>query len=170
MTHYMALLADNQPWNLVLFMAIPVILAETLAIAELYILYTRNFTGTARRVSRVAGMVAGVYMVGVLGYLTWTAVVPLTMAGEWRGIADVLAVGGYLLAGLPLIGIGALEFGILGRGKSDEENLKLHAIFVAIFLVLAHVAMIFGMIDPTILGWDGGATMVHTENMANMAM
>ena len=35
MTHYMALLADNQPWNLILFMAIPVILAETVAITEL---------------------------------------------------------------------------------------------------------------------------------------
>ena len=32
MTHYMALLADNQPWNLLFFMAVPVILAETVAI------------------------------------------------------------------------------------------------------------------------------------------
>lgn len=38
MTHYMELLAVNQPWNLILFMAIPVILAETLAITELYLL------------------------------------------------------------------------------------------------------------------------------------
>ena len=29
-THYMELLATNQPWNLLIFMAIPVILAETL--------------------------------------------------------------------------------------------------------------------------------------------
>lgn len=28
MTHYMGLLAVNQPWNLLLFMAIPVVLAE----------------------------------------------------------------------------------------------------------------------------------------------
>ena len=38
MTHYMQLLADNQPWNLLIFMAIPIVLAETLAITELYIL------------------------------------------------------------------------------------------------------------------------------------
>ena len=25
MTHYMSLLSDNQPWNLIIFMAIPVI-------------------------------------------------------------------------------------------------------------------------------------------------
>jgi len=45
MTHYMQLLADNQPWNLMLFMAIPIVLAETLAITELYILFTRRFDG-----------------------------------------------------------------------------------------------------------------------------
>ena len=27
MTHYMQLLADNQPWNLMIFMAIPIVLA-----------------------------------------------------------------------------------------------------------------------------------------------
>ncbi len=40
MTHYMELLAVNQPWNLILFMAIPVILAETVAISEIYLLFT----------------------------------------------------------------------------------------------------------------------------------
>ena len=34
MTHYMELLATNQPWNLILFMAIPVVLAETVVITE----------------------------------------------------------------------------------------------------------------------------------------
>ncbi len=160
MTHYMGLLAANQPWNLLLFMAIPVILAETIAITELAILYTRNFSGTAKRISRYAGMVVGIYMLGVLGYLTWTAAIPLTLSGEWRGVADVLAVGCYLLAAFPLIGIGAMEFGLVGKGKEEMENLRLHATFVAIFLVLAHVAMIFGMVDPTILGWDPSVSMM----------
>lgn len=30
MTHYMELLATNQPWHLLIFMAVPVILAETI--------------------------------------------------------------------------------------------------------------------------------------------
>ena len=34
MTHYMELLSVNQPWNLLIFMGIPVVLAETLAITE----------------------------------------------------------------------------------------------------------------------------------------
>jgi hypothetical protein len=36
MTHYMELLAANQPWNLIIFMAIPIVLAETIALHSLY--------------------------------------------------------------------------------------------------------------------------------------
>jgi hypothetical protein len=157
MTHYMGLLAANQPWNLILFMAIPVILAETIAICELYLLFTRNFSGLAKKLSRYSGMFVGVYMVGVLSYLTWTAAIPITMSGEWRGFADVIAVGCYLLAAFPLIGIGAMEFGLIGSKRDEEGKLRLHATFVAIFLVLAHVAMIFGMVNPVVLGWHPDA-------------
>ena len=36
MTNYMDLLAANQPWNLILFMVIPVVLAESLVATEFY--------------------------------------------------------------------------------------------------------------------------------------
>jgi len=52
MTHYMELLAQNQPWNLILFMAIPVILAETVAITELFILLLRSRGGWLRALNR----------------------------------------------------------------------------------------------------------------------
>ena len=65
MTHYMELLATNQPWNLIIFMAIPVILAETIAITELYILFTRNMHSRARTINRWAGIIVGAYFVGV---------------------------------------------------------------------------------------------------------
>ena len=42
MTHYMGLLPVNQPWNLLLFVAAPVILAETPAITALFILFQPN--------------------------------------------------------------------------------------------------------------------------------
>lgn len=149
----MQLLADNQPWNLVMFMAIPVVLAETVAITELYLLLTRNFEGVARKLNYWAGVVAGIYFVGVFFYLLVNAVIPITSAGEWRGFADVVAVGFYLLSVVPLGGIALLELGLFKKDADENEKLKWHAIFVATFLVVAHIAMIFGMLNPTVLGW-----------------
>lgn len=103
MTHYMELLADNQPWNLIIFMAIPVILAETVAITELYILYTRKLDTWVRSVNRIAGVVVGVYFTGIIIYLVATAVVPLTRANEWRTVIDVIAIGAYLIGGIPMV-------------------------------------------------------------------
>lgn len=159
MTHYMELLANNQPWNLILFMAIPVILAETIAVTELYILFTRNFSGTVKLLNKIAGILAGFYFLGVFLYLFKTAVIPLTSTNQWRGFADIVAVWSYLLGVVPLFAISLLEIGAIAKNKSNEEKLKLHVIFVAVFLVVAHIAMIFGMLNPEILGWHSASPM-----------
>ncbi len=69
MTHYMELLAVNQPWNLILFMAIPIILAETLAITELYLLFTRHFEGVVHSINRWSGITVGIYFIGIIVYI-----------------------------------------------------------------------------------------------------
>ena len=48
MTHYMELLATNQPWDLLIFMAIPVILAETLTATEVFVTFGRLYDGPLR--------------------------------------------------------------------------------------------------------------------------
>lgn len=150
MTHYMELLASNQPWNLIIFMAIPVILAETIAISELYLLFTRNFDNKIKSINKWAGILAGIYFLGIFFYLFKTAVIPLTTTGTWRGCVDVIAVGFYLLGVVPLFGITLLELGFIKKESSAEDKLKTHVVFVAIFLVVAHIAMIFGMVNPSI--------------------
>lgn len=155
MTHYMELLASNQPWNLLIFMAIPVILAETIAITELYILYTRKFDSIARKINRCAGITVGIYFLGIFAYLIKNAVVPISAAGEWRTAVDIIAVGFYLLGVVPLFGMTLLELGIIGRNRDELWKLKIHSVFVAIFLVVAHVAMIAGMINPDIFSGTG---------------
>lgn len=152
MTHYMELLTTAQPWQLLIFMAIPVICAETLAITEFIVLYTRNMTGTAKLVSKVTGIFAGLYFSGIFIYLFINAVVPLTVSGGWRGPFDVLAVGFYLSGIIPFLGLFLLEIGIIGRKKDEAGKQKLHAILVSIFLVVAHIAMIIGMLNPSLLG------------------
>jgi hypothetical protein len=139
MTHYMGLLAANQPWNLIVFMAIPVILAETLAISELVILFHQGAgPRVVHRLSRWAGIAAGPWFLGITTYL---------------------------LGLVPLFGITLIEFGVLGR-NGDRARMRLHATFVGIFLVVAHVAMIFGMLDPTLVGWTPAPAAV--EMPANM--
>lgn len=151
MTHYMELLASNQPWNLLIFMAVPVICAETLAITELMILFSRNLNSTSRKLNKITGIFAGFYFLGIFIYLLQKAVVPLTFSGGWRGPADVIAVDFYLAGVVPLLGISLLEIGVIGRKKNEIEKLKLHSIFVGIFLVVAHIAMIFGMLNPNLM-------------------
>ena len=150
MTHYMELLATNQPWNLLLFMAVPVICAETLAITEFIILYTRNLTGTAKRVNKVTGIFAGIYFTRIFIDLLITAVIPLTATGGWRGPFDVIAVGFYLLGVIPFVGLLLLDTGVIAKKKDEVSKMKFHAVFVSIFLVVAHVAMIFGMLNPNL--------------------
>lgn len=152
MTHYMELLAVHQPRNLLIFMAAPVILAETLAITELAILFLRaGVPSWVRTISRAAGLLAGPVMLAIFLHLLLNAVIPLTLGGGWRGQADLIAVGFYLSGVVPLVSITLVELGVICTNAASA--LKWHATFIAIFLVVAHVAMIFGMLDPSVLGF-----------------
>jgi hypothetical protein len=153
MTHYMELLASNQPWNLLIFMALPVVLAETVAITELYILYTRKFDTWVRQVNRIASILVGITFVGIIAYLIFTAVIPITSAGAWRTWIDVVAVSTYLIGGVPMVLLALQELGLIHRAESEERRLARHATYVAVFLVFAHIAMVAGMMDPGILGY-----------------
>lgn len=44
-----------------------------------------------------------------------------------------------------------LELKVVGRSADAQARLKLHAVFVGLFLVVAHIAMIFGMLNPSVL-------------------
>jgi hypothetical protein len=151
MTHYMELLATNQPWNLLIFMAVPLVLAEFIAVTELFVLVRHDTTSVIKRMNGAASILVGVYFAGVAAYLLWNAVLPLTFDGGWRGIVDVIAVGFYLLGAVPLGAIALLELGLVQRGKTALEKLPVHASFVGVFLIVGHVAMIFGMLDPSLL-------------------
>jgi hypothetical protein len=165
MTHYMELLAVNQPWNLILFMAIPIILAETLAITELYLLFTRHFEGVVHSINKWSGITVGIYFIGIIVYIITHAVIPITQAGEWRTVIDIIAVSTYLIAGLPLIWIAAQECGLVNKTLDQMEKLKVHAICVALFLVFGHIAMISGMLDPAILGYQAPHSMENPHEL-----
>lgn len=156
MTHYMELLATNQPWNLIIYMVIPVVLAEAMVATEFFTVYLRGRdAGLWKGINRFIGIVLGFYFLGIFLNLSISTVPHI----QWRGIADILAVGFYLSGVIPLFSITLLELGIIAKGKTPDEKLKLHFILLTVFLVVAHVAMVFGMVDPTVMGWDPNNTM-----------
>jgi hypothetical protein len=132
-------------------LAVPVILAEIIAATELFILLGRNLTSGIKQLNRVAGITVGIYFLGVFLSLFFTAFIPISTHGQWRGLSDLIAVSFYLFGVVPLGGIALLELGVIGKENTAEEKLNLHVTFVAIFLVVAHIAMIFGMLAPRIL-------------------
>jgi hypothetical protein len=156
MTHYMELLATNQPWNLLIFMAVPIVLAETIAVTELYLLYTHNYDGAVRKLNRGCSIIVGIYFLGIFFYLLKAAVIPISNAGAWRGAADIIAAGFYLLAVIPLFGLTLVDANVIGRGRKPHDKMAIHAGLVALFLIVGHIAMIFGMMDPAVLGYAGG--------------
>ncbi|WP_425060082.1 hypothetical protein SCACP_07300 [Sporomusa carbonis] len=152
MTHYMELLAVNQPWNLIIYMVIPVALAEALVATEFFVVFNRAQAGTLRTLNKWLGIILGFYFLGIFLNLMITAVPNIA----WRGAADILAVGSYLSGVIPLMGIALLELGVIGKDKKEDEKLKLHFILLTVFLIVAHIAMVFGMVDPAIMGWNPG--------------
>jgi hypothetical protein len=151
MTHYMSLLASNQPWNLIVFMAVPVICAEALTISEFFIIFQKKTSGPLRNFSKAVGIFDGFYFSGIFAYLLANAVIPLTSSGGWHTWVDVVAVGFYMSGVIFLLPIALMELGLLFRSSTPEQKMKIHFLLVGGFLVVAHVAMIFGMVNPEII-------------------
>lgn len=151
-THYMSLLMDNQPWNLIIFMAIPVICAELLTITEFFIIYNKIEKRGIKTLNKIIGIFDGIYFSGIFIYLFINAVIPLTTNNGWHSWVDVLAVLSYLSGVIFLVPITLMELGIIFKTRSTHNKLKIHFILIGGFLIVAHIAMIFGMVNPEIIG------------------
>lgn len=160
MTHYMELLSLNQPYNLILYMVIPMGLAELLVAMEFFTMYHMDSgknTGF-KAVSKFVGIVLGVYFTALVIYF----LAKIYPSIKWRGYADVIAIYSYLIGVIPLLGIALLELNLIYKNASQKAKLKLHFCLLIFFLIVGHVAMIFGMVDPTITGYkanDGAIDM-----------
>ena len=158
MTHYMELLAVNQPWNLIFYMVIPVFLAEALVATEFFTVYLKNsHPGNWKKWNKRLGIVLGFYFLGIALQLCVNVIPSI----QWRGILDVLAVGSYVSGVIPLLGISLLELGIIAPNKSEDEKMKVHFLLLIAFLIVSHIAMVFGMSDPTLLGWQPNTMEIY---------
>ena len=104
--------------------------------------------------NRVSGVLAGIAFIGIILYLVPTVVLPLASNGEFRTWVDVVAIFSYLLAGIPMILLALLNLKLLFKHAEPKKRNVIRISLLAAFLVLSHIAMIFGMVDPSIAGYQ----------------
>ncbi|WP_200814235.1 DUF6803 family protein [Megasphaera vaginalis (ex Bordigoni et al. 2020)] len=173
MTHYMELLSLHQPWFLILFMLVPMTLAETVLASEIFSLYYQEEgKGTWSSLRHGASIVLAIFFIAVAIFIAVWYVPTI----QWRGPLDVIAVYSYLLAVIPAVVILLMEFNLISKNSDTRMKLKKHVIWVFAFVALTHIAMVFGMADPQLAGWTApqqsmpGGQMMNHDGMSNDMM
>ena len=150
MTHYMELLSLHEPWFLILFMLVPMVLAETiLASGAFSLLYKDSRSEKWDSLSHVCGLILGVFFIVATVYIV-TSYVPTI---QWRGPIDYISIWAYVLGVIPAALILLQELGIIFKGLDATAKIKKHIILMILFVLFTHLAMVFGMADPQLAGY-----------------
>jgi hypothetical protein len=132
-------------------MVIPVVFAETsvaLVAIEFLIVYYRETSGALKTTSKILSVSTAVYFtLAVFPPLIFTALPGI----KWRTPVDFIAVWSYLLGVIPFIVMALIDLGLISKNKTADEKMKLHFVWLTVFHVVAHIAMIFGKVNPEIL-------------------
>ena len=148
MTHYMELLSTTT--NLLIFMALPVVLAETAAITELILLHSKKTNPTVKLINRISCFLAAIVFVIIDLYMLREVVMPLTSNSGWYGLIDKIAVFFFILGGLAMIVLGVFSMNAFARMYGERVHRGIRIGLLSAFLVVSHIAMIAGMADPRI--------------------
>ncbi|WP_337545030.1 DUF6803 family protein [Megasphaera sp.] len=150
MTHYMELLSLHEPWFLILFMLVPMVLAETILAAGAFsLLYKDSRSEKWDSLSHVCGLILGVFFIVATVYIV-TSYVPTI---QWRGPIDYISIWAYVLGVIPAVLILLQELGIIFKGLDTTAKIKKHIVLMILFVLLTHLAMVFGMADPQLAGY-----------------
>lgn len=150
MTHYMELLSLHEPWFLILFMLVPMVLAETiLASGAFSLLYKDSRSEKWDSLSHVCGLILGVFFIVATVYIV-TSYVPTI---QWRGPIDYISIWAYVLGVIPAVLILLQELGIIFKGLDATAKIKKHIVLMILFVLFTHLAMVFGMADPQLAGY-----------------
>lgn len=150
MTHYMELLSLHEPWFLILFMLVPMVLAETILAAGAFsLLYKDSRSEKWDSLSHVYGLILGVFFIVATVYIV-TSYVPTI---QWRGPIDYISIWAYVLGVIPAVLILLQELGIIFKSLDATAKIKKHIILMVLFVLFTHLAMVFGMADPQLAGY-----------------
>lgn len=150
MTHYMELLSLHEPWFLILFMLVPMVLAETiLASGAFSLLYKDSRSEKWDSLSHVCGLILGVFFIVATVYIV-TSYVPTI---QWRGPIDYISIWAYVLGVIPAALILLQELGLIFKSSDSTAKIKKHIVLMILFVLFTHLAMVFGMADPQLAGY-----------------
>lgn len=167
MTHYMELLSLHEPWFLILFMLVPMVLAETILAAGAFsLLYKDSRSEKWDSLSHVCGLILGVFFIVATVYIV-TSYVPTI---QWRGPIDYLSIWAYVLGVIPAVLILLQELGIIFKGLDTTAKIKKHIVLMILFVLFTHLAMVFGMADPQLAGYVPPKQNMQMQMNGNMPM
>lgn len=169
MTQYMSLLMDNSPYNLIFFMVVPMVIAETIAITEIVLLFSSKPLLKVHSLNSICTFISGIVML-VLGFLfIKELVLPANEQNLWNGWIDYASALLFMVAVVPLVLMSFLQVNLIFRKANKRTKMAVKIVLLSIYLVTSHAAMVFGMLDPA-LGMTDTPKVIETLNMRHMSM
>lgn len=163
----MELLSLHEPWFLILFMLVPMVLAETILAAGAFsLLYKDSRSEKWDSLSHVCGLILGVFFIVATVYIV-TSYVPTI---QWRGPIDYISIWAYVLGVIPAVLILLQELGIIFKGLDATAKIKKHIVLMILFVLFTHLAMVFGMADPQLAGYVPPKQNMQMQMNGNMPM
>lgn len=169
MTQYMSLLMANSPYNLIFFMVVPMVIAETIAITEIVLLFSSKPLLKVHSLNSICTFISGIVML-VLGFLfIKELVLPANEQSLWKGWIDYASALLFMVAVVPLVLMSLLQVNLIFRKANKRTKMAVKIVLLSIYLVTSHAAMVFGMLDPA-LGMTDTPKVIETLNMRHMSM
>ena len=169
MTQYMSLLMANSPYNLIFFMVVPMVIAETIAITEIVLLFSSKPLLKVHSLNSICTFISGIVMLVLVFLFIKGLVLPANEQNIWKGWIDYDSALLFMAAVIPLVLMSLLQVNLIFRKANKRTKMAVKIVLLSIYLVTSHAAMVFGMLDPA-LGMTDTPKVIETLNMRHMSM
>ncbi len=169
MTQYMSLLMANSPYNLIFFMVVPMVIAETIAITEIVLLFSSKPLLKVHSLNSICTFISGIVMLVLVFLFIKELVLPANEQNLWKGWIDYASALLFMVAVVPLVLMSLLQVNLIFRKANKRTKMAVKIVLLSIYLVTSHAAMVFGMLDPG-LGMTDTPKVIETLNMRHMSM
>lgn len=169
MTQYMSLLMANSPYNLIFFMVVPMVIAETIAITEIVLLFSSKPLLKVHSLNSICTFISGIVMLVLVFLFIKGLALPANEQNLWKGWIDYASALLFMAAVIPLVLMSLLQVNLIFRKANKRTKMAVKIVLLSIYLVTSHAAMVFGMLDPA-LGMTDTPKVIETLNMRHMSM